>query len=84
MRKDFCIAPYIIMHTVLKTETKAKTIELQKKNFNVWVYTEILPVTQAKTSVRHQTNLRYHRGIEQNPSILPCCVLRKVADFSHL
>ena len=42
------------MHTVLITETKAKTIERQKKNkspysctciINVWGYTEILPLS---------------------------------------
>ena len=39
------------MHTALKTETKAKTVELQKQNnsayINVWGYTEILPKASA-------------------------------------
>ena len=37
-RNDFRINPTLVMHTVLKIETKAKTVELQSRNINDSAY----------------------------------------------
>ena len=37
-RKDFLLTPTLVMHTVLKTKTNAKTIEIQKQNNSACIH----------------------------------------------